>query len=292
MKKVWFITGSSRGLGRSFTEAALAQGHQVAATARNPEQLQELVEKYGDLIHPIQLDVTDDAQVNKAVEAAVTQFGKIDILINNAGFGISGAAEAFSKQQIESQINTNLYGAIYVTRAVLPVMRKQRSGYIIQISSIGGRASMPGLSIYHATKFGLEGFSESVAKEVAPLGIKLTIVEPAGFRTDWGGSSMSFAKNISDYDATVGAMESYFKEGTHLPVGDPAKAAQVILKLAENPNPPMRLVLGSEGVALIKQFETQKMAEFEEWLPVSLSTDHAESQNFFESTAGKFLQQS
>ena len=196
MTKVWFITGSSRGLGRSLTEAVLANGDQVAATARNPEQLKDLVQRYPDQVYPIQLDVTDKDRIHAAVEATVKHFGRIDVLVNNAGFGITGAAEAFTDEQVRSQLDTNLYAPIEITRAVLPVMRKQRSGRILQISSIGGRVGGPGLTMYQAAKFGLGGFTEALAREVAPLGIKVTVVEPGGFRTDWGGSSMSCAASI------------------------------------------------------------------------------------------------
>src|SRR5579862_7656435 len=184
MTKVWFITGSSRGLGRSLTEAVLASGDKVAATARNPEQLKDLLEKYPEQIYPVQLDVTDKAQIIAAVESTIKKFGRIDVLVNNAGFGIIGAAEAYTDEQVRSQLETNLYSPIEITRVVLPYMRKQGSGRILQISSIGGRVGNPGLTIYQAAKFGLGGFTEALAKEVAPLRIKVTYVEPGGLRTD------------------------------------------------------------------------------------------------------------
>src|SRR6201996_1363385 len=205
MTKIWFITGSSRGLGRNLTEAVLASGDKVAATARNTGALNDLVEKYGEQIFPIKLDVTDYVGVHQAVADAVAHFGKIDVLVNNAGFGIVGAAEAFTDEQVRSQLETNLYAPIEITRAVLPHMRKQRSGHILQISSIGGRIGNPGLTMYQAAKFGLGGFSEALGKEVAPLGIKVTSVEPGGFRTDWATASMSFAPEVEGYEQTVGA---------------------------------------------------------------------------------------
>src|ERR1700742_4131625 len=174
MTKVWFITGSSRGLGRSLTEAVLAGGDRVAATARNPEQLKDLAEKYPDRIYPLPLDVTDKAQIVAAVENTIRKFGRIDVLVNNAGFGIIGAAEAYSDEQVRTQLETNLYAPIAITRAILPLMRKQRSGYILQISSVGGRVGNAGLTIYQAAKFGVGGFTEALAKEVAPLGIRVT----------------------------------------------------------------------------------------------------------------------
>ncbi len=223
MTKVWFITGSSRGLGRSLTEAVLAKGDRVAATARRPKQLKDLEEKYPGRVFPIQLDVTQYDQIHQAVADTVKHFGKIDVLVNNAGFGIIGAAEAYTKQQVRSQLETNLYAPIEVTRAVLPYMRKQRSGRILQISSVGGRIGNAGLTMYQAAKFGLGGFSEALAKEVAPLGIFVTSVEPGGFRTDWGGASMTFATKVEGYETTVDWVTDFITSGKHVPVGDPGK---------------------------------------------------------------------
>ena len=289
MANVWFITGSSRGLGRSLTAALLEKGELVAATARRPEQLDDLVAQYPDQIYPIKLDVSDEAVVNNAVKDAVARFGKIDVAVNNAGFGITGAAEAFTQEQISSQINTNLYGPIYVTRTVLPYMRKQGSGHILQISSLGGRIGTPGLSIYQATKFALAGFSESVSKEIAPLGIKLTIIEPGGFRTDWAGDSMSFAKDIPDYEQTVGVRVKRFKDLAQQMTGDPDKAAQVMIAVVAHPEPPLHLILGSDAAGILKQVEAGRQAEFEKWLPVSLSTDHKDAENFLESDLGRLI---
>ena len=289
MANVWFITGSSRGLGRSLTAALLEKGELVAATARKPEQLDDLVAQYPDQIYPIKLDVSDEAAVNNAVKDAVSRFGKIDVAVNNAGFGITGAAEAFTQEQISSQINTNLYGPIYITRAVLPYMRKQGSGHILQISSLGGRIGTPGLSIYQATKFALAGFSESVSKEIAPLGIKLTIIEPGGFRTDWAGDSMSFAKDIPDYEQTVGVRVKRFKDLAQQMTGDPDKAAQVMIAVVAHPEPPLHLILGSDAAGILKQVEAGRQAEFEKWLPVSLSTDHNDAENFLESDLGRLI---
>ncbi|WP_353721102.1 SDR family NAD(P)-dependent oxidoreductase [Dyadobacter sp. 676] len=224
MAKVWFITGSSRGLGRSLTEAVLKSGDKVAATARNISQLDDLVAQYGDQIKPIGLDVIDYERIYHAVAEAITYFGRIDVLVNNAGFGIIGAAEAFTGEQVRSQLETNLYAPIEVTRAVLPYMRKQRSGRILQISSIGGRVGNAGLTMYQAAKFGLSGFTEALSKEVAPLGIFVTSVEPGGFRTDWAGASMTYAREIEGYDM-VNQRTDYFKSGQFVPVGDPEKSS-------------------------------------------------------------------
>lgn len=288
MSKVWFITGSSRGLGRSLTEAVLAKGDKVVATARNPEQLKDLTDKYPEGIYPIQLDVTRYDQVRRAVADAVAHFGRIDILVNNAGFGITGAAEAFTDEQVRSQLDTNLYAPIEVTRAVLPYMRKQHSGHILQVSSIGGRVGNAGLTMYQAAKFGLGGFSEALAREVAPLGIKVTSVEPGGFRTDWAGASMSFAPWVEGYETTVDQVAKYLKGDNFVPVGDPEKAAKAMIALAEHPEPPVHLVLGSEAAAILQQANAAREAEFQKWLPVTNSTDHDNNAgNFLETGAGK-----
>ena len=289
MTKVWFITGSSRGLGRSLTEAVLAKGDNVVATARQPEQLNDLTEKYPDQIYPLQLDVTNIEQVKTAVEQAITRFGRIDVLVNNAGFGITGAAEAFTDEQVRSQLETNLYAPIEVTRAVLPYMRKQHSGRILQISSIGGRVGNAGLTMYQAAKFGLGGFSEALAKEVTPLGIRVTSVEPGGFRTDWAGASMSYAPYVEGYEKTVDWVVNHLKGDDFVPVGDPAKAANVLIDLVDHPEPPVHLVLGSEAIGLLKHADAIRQAELEKWMPVSVSTDHDDAVNFLETEAGKAL---
>ncbi|RRB06660.1 oxidoreductase [Larkinella rosea] len=289
MTKVWFITGSSRGLGRRLTEAVLAKGDRVAATARKPQTLDDLVAKYPDQIYPIKLDVTQYEQVHQAIGDAVAHFGRIDVLVNNAGFGIIGAAEAFTAEQVRSQLETNLYAPIEITRAVLPQMRKQRSGRILQISSIGGRVGNSGLTMYQAAKFGLGGFSEALAKEVAPLGIHVTSVEPGGFRTDWAGDSMTYALHVEGYETTVDQRVDYIQGGHFVPVGDPEKAAQVMVELVEHPEPPVHLVLGSEAVGILKHADAERQAEFEKWIPVSLSTDHDQSENFFATSLGQTI---
>jgi NAD(P)-dependent dehydrogenase (short-subunit alcohol dehydrogenase family) len=289
MTKIWFITGSSRGLGRNLTEAVLAKGDRVAATARQPQQLNDLVTKYPGQILPLQLDVTKKDEIVSAVEQAVNHFGRIDVLVNNAGFGIVGATEAFTDEQVRSQLETNLYAVIEVTRVVLPYMRKQRSGRILQISSIGGRVGSAGLAIYQAAKFGVSGFTEVVAKEIEPLGIKVTSVEPGGFRTDWAGASMSYAPFVEGYEESVDARVAYMKSGVFVPVGDPVKAAQVMINVVEHPEPPVHLILGSEAAAILQHTDNVRKAEFEKWLPLTLSTDHDEAENFLETAYGKQL---
>ncbi|ANF51172.1 short-chain dehydrogenase/reductase [Chryseobacterium glaciei] len=287
MKNVWFITGSSKGLGKSLVEAVLLQGDFVVATARNPEQLKYLSEQYPNQLLTLKLDVQVKEQIYSAVEEAINHFGRIDVLVNNAGFGITGAAEAFTGEQVRNQLEVNLFAPIEVTRAVLPHMRKQGSGRILQISSVGGRVGNAGLSIYQAAKFGLAGFSESLGKEVSPLGIKVTSVEPGGFRTDWAGASMSFAKDVEGYEATVGRIKEHLTSGKFLPMGDPAKAAKVMVDLVDHPNPPVHLVLGSEAAAILKIADQNRKEEFEKWLDVTVSTDHDEAENIFESEYGK-----
>ena len=286
MEKVWFITGSSRGLGRSLTKAVLAKGDQVAATARDINSLKDLVESYPGQIFPITLNVTDYDQVHFAVESAIKHFGRIDVLVNNAGFGIVGAAEAFTDEQVRSQLETNLYAPIEITRAVLPFMRKQKSGRILQISSIGGRVGNAGVSIYQAAKFGLSGFSEVLAKEVADLGILVTSVEPGGFRTDWAGDSMTYAEKIEGYPL-VDKRSDFFQSGDFIPMGDPEKAARVMIDLVDHPQPPIHLVLGSEAIGMLKHADASRSEEMEKWMQVSLSTDHDESTNFLDSELGK-----
>jgi NAD(P)-dependent dehydrogenase (short-subunit alcohol dehydrogenase family) len=287
MTKVWFITGSSRGLGRNLAEAVLRSGDKVVATARNIGQLEELVAEFGEQIYPIALDVTDYEQVYHVVAGAVAHFGRIDVLVNNAGFGIIGAAEAYTEEQVRSQLETNLYAPIEITRAVLPYMRKQGGGRILQISSVGGRVGNAGLAIYQAAKFGLSGFTEALAKEVAPLGIYVTSVEPGGFRTDWAGASMTYAREIEGYEM-VNQRTDYFKSGKFVPVGDPEKAADVMVALAAHPAPPVHLVLGSEAIGILRSADEARRAEMEEWEHVSLSTDHHESEDFLETSMGKW----
>jgi NAD(P)-dependent dehydrogenase (short-subunit alcohol dehydrogenase family) len=289
MAKVWFITGSSRGLGRSLAAAVLASGDQVAATARNPEQLKDLAAQYPGNILPLQLDVTDREQIHKVVAAAMAHFGRIDVLVNNAGFGITGAAEAFTEEQVRSQLETNLYAPIEITRAVLPHMRRQRSGRILQISSIGGRVGNAGLTMYQAAKFGLAGFSEALAKEVAPLGIYVTSVEPGGFRTDWGGASMSFAEKVEGYETTVDWLVEFLQSGYEA-IGDPDKAARAMLRIVEDEQPPMHLVLGSEAIGILRSADAARTAEMEKWLSLSLSTDHQDASDFLDTADGKKFQ--
>ncbi len=288
MKKVWFITGSSRGLGRNLTEAVLNSGDNVIATARNPQSLGDLQEKFPDQLKTLQLDVTKEDEVTSVINEAVTIFGRIDVVVNNAGFGITGAAEAFTTEQMHSQIDANFWGAVYVTRAMLPYLRKQRSGHILQVSSIGGRIGTPGMSLYQSAKFAIVGFSEALSKEVAPLGIKVTIIEPGGFRTDWAGSSMTYAPEIPDYEQTVGYISKVLRKD-FVPTGDPVKAAKAMIDVANHPEPPLHLLLGSDAAGLIKKVNAVREEEFNKWLDVTLSTDHDDAVSFFETDAAQIL---
>lgn len=277
MSKVWFITGSSRGLGKSLTKAVLEKGDNVAATARNPKQLNDLVEKYPNQILALALDVTDKTQIHTAVEQTIKHFGRIDVLVNNAGFGIAGAIEEFSDEQMKSQLDVNLYAPIEVTRAVLPYLRKQRSGSIFNVSSVGGRVGSAGFSMYQAAKFGLQGFTEVLSKEVATFGIKVTSIEPGGFRTDWAGKSMTYADPIDDYKIILQSLKDYLKD--IIPLGNPDKAAKVIIDLVEHPEPPVHLVLGSDAVAILEVVDADRKAEFEKWKSVSITTDFDDVEN-------------
>jgi NAD(P)-dependent dehydrogenase (short-subunit alcohol dehydrogenase family) len=272
MAKVWFITGSSRGLGRILTEAVLEAGDLAAATARNPEMLRDLEAKYPDRVCAFQLDVTNNTQIGESVQQTIEKFGRIDVLVNNAGFGIIGAAEAYSEEQVRRQLEINLYGPIAITRAVLPYMRQQRSGRILQISSTGGRVGSPGLTVYQAAKFGLTGFSESLAKEVKPMGIWVTSIEPGGMRTEMT-PTMDCAREIEGYESTVGQRIERFKGGKFVPSGDPHKVAKVLIALANSAEPPVHLVLGSEAIARVRQASVERNEEMENWLPASTSID-------------------
>ncbi len=248
MSKVWFVTGSSRGLGRNIVEVALEAGEMVVATARKPEQLQDLVERYGDQVRTIALDVTNPESATNAVKAAVEAFGRIDVLVNNAGYGDIASVEDVTIDDFKAQIDTNFYGVVYMTKAVLPVMRQQGSGHIIQVSSIGGRSGAPGLAGYQSAKWAVGGFSTVLTQEVAPFGIKVTVLEPGGMRTDWAGTSMTIPPISKPYEQTVGAFVGFLKTIAGNEVSDPVKVAKVIIELIDIPEPPFRLLIGTDAV--------------------------------------------
>ena len=281
--KVWFVTGSSKGLGKSLTAEILSRGDKVIATARNMDDLAYLNSYPASDILKLTLDVRNIEQIQESVQQGIDHFGHIDVLVNNAGFGIIGAAESFSDEQVKDQLETNLYAPIELSRAIIPHMRRQGSGHILQISSIGGRVASTGLSIYQAAKFGLSGFSEALHKEVAPLGITVIAVEPGGIKTQWGAGSMTYADGPDVYE-DVNARISFFKNGNFIPVGDPDKMATVLIDLIDHPQPPVHLVLGSDAVGILQNGISVRSEELKEWLSVSVSTDadHEAEINFVE----------
>ncbi|MEV7863316.1 SDR family NAD(P)-dependent oxidoreductase [Streptomyces hirsutus] len=269
MSKVWFITGTSRGLGRAFAESALERGDKVAATARNTAALDDLVTKYGEAaVLPLALDVTDKAAVTAAVAAAHEKFGRLDVVVNNAGYGLFGMIEEITEQQLRDQMETNLFGAFWVTQAVLPILRAQGSGHIVQISSVGGVAAFPSLGAYHASKWALEGFSEALAQEVGDAGIKVTVVEPGGFSTDWAGSSAGQAAPNPAYDRVRTAITARLGNARY---ADPADAATALLQIVDDENPPLRVLFGTEPIEIIEPLYAQRLQTWTDWQHVSLT---------------------
>ncbi|OJT20780.1 short-chain dehydrogenase/reductase [Archangium sp. Cb G35] len=288
MSKVWLITGSSRGLGRDLAKAVLAAGHRLVATSRKAEDLRELVANHGDQVRAVALDVTDSAAARRAVAAATSAFGRLDVVVNNAGYANICSIEDVAEEDFRAQVETNFFGVVNVTRAALPVLRAQRDGHIIQISSIGGRLGSPGLSAYQSSKWAVEGFSEVLAKEVGPLGIRVTIVEPGGMRTDWAGASMRIDPVQDDYKATVGAMQN-LRENAGVVRGDPLKAARAILQIASEPQPPLRLLLGSDAVFLAGAAARARAEEDARWKPLGMSTDYDGMGDFAETPIARMM---
>jgi NAD(P)-dependent dehydrogenase (short-subunit alcohol dehydrogenase family) len=274
MSKVWLITGAARGLGRSIAEAVLAAGDALVATARDTKRLGDLQKRYGDRLRTAVLDVTDAAAGRAAVQAAVDAFGRLDVLVNNAGFGHVAAFEQSPEEDFRAQIDTNFYGVVNLTRAALPIMRRQRGGHIINISSVGGRIGTPGLSAYQAAKWAVGGFTEVLAQEVAPFGVKVVSVEPGGMRTDWGEIARGQVPELlPDYEPSVGAFQEMLKRYVGNEVGDPERVARVIVLLAAHDNPPAHLLLGSDALHYFGQIDAARSAAAERWRKVSLSTD-------------------
>ncbi len=274
--RTWFITGASRGFGELITKKALEAGDAVIAAARKTEGL---AERFGNHPHllAVKLDVTNEEQAHQAVAEGIKRFGQIDILINNAGYGLLGGVEEASKEEIEPLFATNVFGLLAVTRAILPHMRRRRSGHVINISSIGGYEAYQGWGVYGATKFAVEGLSEALHQELKPLGIHVTVVEPGFFRTDFldASSLVTSTNQISDYADTVGVMRDFSSGANHSQPGNPAKLADAFLTLVNSANPPLRLPLGSDTVARIEQKNRSVTAELELWRAVALSTDFA-----------------
>jgi NADP-dependent 3-hydroxy acid dehydrogenase YdfG len=265
--KAWFITGASKGFGYVWTEAALARGDSVAAAARNIGSLDALKVKYGDRLLPLTLDVGNKSAVDAAVKRAHRQFGRIDVAINNAGYGLFGAVEEVSEQEARAQIETNLFGALWVTQAVLPIMRAQQSGHIIQISSIGGVWTVPTGGLYHASKWGLEGFSQALADEVKGIGIKVTIIEPSGFATEFGTTSAHRAQQLPAYDAARASLANFRTTTKH---GDPKATASALLRIVDAAEPPLRVFFGDAGLPLIQREYAERIGTWERWNDVSL----------------------
>lgn len=274
MFKVWLVTGSASGLGRDIAEAVLEAGDRLVATARDPRRLDDLVKKYGDQVRTAPLDVADEAAAKAAVKVAVDAFGRLDVVVNNAGYGDLAPFEQVSSERFKALMDTNFYGVVYMTRAALPIMRKQKSGYILQISSVGGRFGVPGSTAYHAAKWAVGGFTESLAQEVAPFGVKVCAVEPGGMRTGYGARAIKETPNLlPEYEPSVGglleALESHWGHEN----SDPVKVAQVILRLAANEQLPTHLLLGSDALRYAGQADATRAADAERWREVSVSTD-------------------
>jgi NAD(P)-dependent dehydrogenase (short-subunit alcohol dehydrogenase family) len=272
--RVWFITGTSQGFGRELVRAALQRGDSVVATSRNPQAVAAAFSGAADRLLAASMDLRDPAQISSVVERAIARFGRIDILVNNAGYGVTGAVEEASETQIAGVYETNVFGLLRVTRAVLPYLRKQRSGHIVNLSSIGGLTGMPGWGIYNSTKSAVEGLSEALAAELAPLGIGVTIVEPGPFRTDFLGGSLEKAAHVlPDYEVTAGKTRAGAIERNGKQPGDPAAAADAIVQAVTSPDPPLHLLLGKFAYERFNQKLDAFRREMESWRELTLATD-------------------
>src|SRR5216683_2683012 len=267
MKKTWFITGTSKGFGRVWAEAALERGDQVAATARHLDSLEELNEQYGDNVLTLALDVTDKTAVYTAVRQAHDHFGRLDVILNNAGYGQFGAMEEISEQEIRAQLETNVLGALWVTQAALPYLREQGSGHILQVSSIGGISAFLNTGAYHASKWALEGMSQSLAQEVAGFGIKVTLIEPSGYSTDWAGSSAKRATQLPAYEPV--RQQAATARARRFTPGDPEATRDAVLRLVDTENPPLRLFLGEAPLGIATADYEARLATWREWQPVA-----------------------
>ena len=274
MSKVWLVTGSASGLGRDIAEAVIASGDRLLATARNPHRLNDLVERYGAQVHTAPLDVADEAQAKAAVAKAVDVFGRLDVVVNNAGYGDVAPFEQLSSERFRAVVDTNLFGVVYMTRAAIPVMRKQKSGCILQISSVGGRLGVPGNAAYHAAKWAVGGFTEAIAPELAPFGVRVCALEPGGIRTNWGKrASAGIPELLPDYEASVGTFIKMLHGHWGHETSAPAKVAQVILQLASKEQLPAHLLLGSDAVQYARLAEEKRESDAKAWHNISVSTD-------------------
>jgi NAD(P)-dependent dehydrogenase (short-subunit alcohol dehydrogenase family) len=267
-EKTWFITGASRGFGREWTIAALERGDKVAATARDSSTLDDLVEKHGDAMLPLRLDVTDRAAGFAAVAQAHEHFGRLDVVVNNAGYGQFGFLEELSEQELRDQMETNVFGALWITQAALPFLRAQGSGHILQVSSIGGISAFPNIGAYHASKWALEGFSQALAQEVAGFGIHVTLIEPGGFSTDWGGASARHATPLAAYDEARAAGQRQRAART-AKSGDPQASARAVLEVVDAEQPPLRVFFGEAPLAIAKADYESRLATWEQWQHVA-----------------------
>jgi NAD(P)-dependent dehydrogenase (short-subunit alcohol dehydrogenase family) len=277
MQQTWLITGSSRGFGRALVQAALDAGDQVVATARRPEQLKEFTDKYGDQVLALPLDVTDVSAVETAVSKAVERFGRLDIVVNNAGYANVAPIETGGEEDFRAQFETNFWGVYNVSKAVVPQLRAQGGGVIVQFSSVGGRVGgSPGIASYQAAKFAVDGFSRVLAMETAPFGVKVMVVEPSGFATDWAGSSMTVHDIPADYESTIGAMHRRMRTSPAGPAGDPVRAAEIVVRVAKRETPPSHLLLGVNAVEMALDYSRRQLEEATAWENVSRSADYAE----------------
>ena len=275
MSKVWFITGCSTGFGRHLALEALQQGYQVAVTSRNTDDVKDIVAQFPERAVAIQLDVTNATEVTTAIKQAQERFGRIDVLVNNAGIGYFGAIEESEEAEYRRMFEINFFGLAAVTNAVLPIMRAQRSGHIVNISSIGGMVAFPGVGFYNATKFAVTGYSEALAKETAPLGIKVTVVAPSGFRTDWAGRSANNSKIvIDDYAATAHTNQNTIRGYSGNQPGDPVRAAKAIIKAVEADEPPVRLLLGAGALKGARNKIVEMQNDIDTWEETTLWADH------------------
>lgn len=270
MRKVWFITGSSKGFGREWAVAALERGDGVAATARDVSTLDDLVERFGERVLTHRLDVTDRAAVFAAVRAAHEHFGRLDVIVNNAGYGQFGMVEELTEDEVRAQIETNLFGALWVTQAALPVLRAQGSGHILQVSSIGGITAFPNIGMYHASKWALEGISQALAQEVAEFGIRVTVIEPTGYSTDWAGPSARHATPLEAYEPVRHKAQQARAARTTRP-GDPAATGAAVLQVVDADEPPLRIFFGDGPLALARADYESRLATWQEWEPVSIA---------------------
>ena len=274
MSKVWFITGCSTGFGRELASLALQQGNRVVVTARKTSDIEDIVAPYPETAIAFKLDVTDKADIKASVEKALETFGGIDVLVNNAGIGYFGAVEESEEDEVRRMFEINVFGLANMTKEVLPIMRKQRSGHIVNIASIGGLVSFPAVGFYNATKYAVDGLSEALAKETAHLGIKVTIIAPSGFRTDWAGRSANNSKiEIEDYAPTAGKNKNDIRGYSGNQPGDPVRAAQAIIKAVNSENPPLRLLLGAAALKGARNKLVQLQKDFDAWEETTVGAD-------------------